>query len=1176
MLRKIIICDLESQLGQETNSDIKFIKSNENAVDDIYTDIVSQLSIYINHELNIKQNQEVFFQLVIIASQEKNKLVEGITSLLKTINQEIRGCSYQSIYIEEDYKSLKEILKIVDNDYLRVGDAEILYSKGRRFVKEISKLRAYDNISKNNVIKENGIYLIVGGAGGVGKLFAEYICNKVNSCTIYLVGRSDLSNKIKKFIAQNKTKSTISYLNLDITDINETQKVINSIVSRHGVINGIFHFAGIIKDKLFSKKNVEDFKEVMSPKVQGVVNLDNCTKNINLDFMIFSSSIVSEIGNIGQSDYAVANSFLNNYSVYRNNLVKQGLRFGKTITIAWPIWKNGGMKINPELMEDIQKNIGIFPMSDALGLQAFDDILSCKQDTVIVAYGDQNKITKQFETNSFGNRKLEFVNNNKVNKEVIPKTQQISSSISDLVTDVVQKVTLLDRAQLTENINFDSLGINSIQIVEIDKLIREQFEQLNISLVNCNSISEICKLLEEKRGAPLINFERNTLSDTTIYSISEKLSDKGDDIVIVGMSGRFPGSKNIKEFEDNLMRGDFQVSSAPQNRWDSSYYYSRLKQVDLYDKIPHTTYGFFLEDALKFDSTFFKVPPINAQYIDPQERLFMEEGIKAIIDAGLINSKYCKENTDKVGVYGALNQKGFSKWHPLNMSSQANFVNRFSYFMNFKGPSVSFDTACSSFFSALNQAKNDLEKKLIDIAIVGTANLYLHPDDYISLFNGKMITSNSNIKILSEGSNGFIPSEAVGALILSRREIAKQNKSHIYATLKNIKVNHSGNTKNYGVPNTIEQKDIILNTMNQVNINPTDLNHIETSMNGLRKGDISEFEAINSVFDKSAISLGAMKSVVGNSEAASGFGQIVKSILQIKNRKLFPNNFSEKILKDNNLNYIEELQSVTINKPLLIGINSFGATGIYAHAILEEETENSFQFPESTIYSFIFSSHSKETLRLLLEDWSVYLDSLGKVNLASISEMLKNRRQKSMYTITFEAKTKEELIEKIKNNIALSDNTFNKYVINEHQEEQDNPIFNYDVVPYLPTYEFDRIFYEIPKALDSSNGDHENIFDEEEVFMPMNGNLFMNSNLDEELLQHKLISILKTQLFLDDDFKIIGDTTFDELGADSVLLEKISIAINEEIGVNISPITFFNYPSISSLASHLHYLLCNK
>jgi NAD(P)-dependent dehydrogenase (short-subunit alcohol dehydrogenase family) len=112
--------------------------------------------------------------------------------------------------------------------------------------------------------KDNGIYLVTGGAGGLGLIFAEDITKKTKDGTIILVGRSELDKEKEKRIKALGTR--VLYRQVDVTDKIAVNGLIKEIVTDFGRLNGIIHSAGIIRDNFIIKKTETEFKEVLAPK----------------------------------------------------------------------------------------------------------------------------------------------------------------------------------------------------------------------------------------------------------------------------------------------------------------------------------------------------------------------------------------------------------------------------------------------------------------------------------------------------------------------------------------------------------------------------------------------------------------------------------------------------------------------------------------------------------------------------------------------------------------------------------------------------------------------------------------------------------------------------------------------------------------------------------------------
>jgi acyl transferase domain-containing protein len=86
------------------------------------------------------------------------------------------------------------------------------------------------------------------------------------------------------------------------------------------------------------------------------------------------------------------------------------------------------------------------------------------------------------------------------------------------------------------------------------------------------------------------------------------------------MSGRFSGSKNVEELWAHLLAGHDLVR--PVSRFDLSSFYKDASLGSYCDR------GSFIDGVDKFDPVFFSISGLEATYMDPQQRLFLEEAWK--------------------------------------------------------------------------------------------------------------------------------------------------------------------------------------------------------------------------------------------------------------------------------------------------------------------------------------------------------------------------------------------------------------------------------------------------------------------------------------------------------------------------------------------------------------------
>lgn len=196
--------------------------------------------------------------------------------------------------------------------------------------------------------------------------------------------------------------------------------------------------------------------------------------------------------------------------------------------------------------------------------------------------------------------------------------------------------------------------------------------------------------------------------------------ESGDDIVISGISGRFPNSRTMEEFSHNLYNMIDMVDEK-ETRWRHTN-----------PEIPRRSGK--VSDLDKFDASFFGVNFRQARTMDPQSRMLLEHAYEAVIDSGttpkaLRNSNTgvyvgaCYNESEKMWIYENISKEGFG----ITGSSRAMLANRVSFALALHGPSLSTDTACSSSMYALDNAYKSMLIGECDAAIVAGVNILLHP-----------------------------------------------------------------------------------------------------------------------------------------------------------------------------------------------------------------------------------------------------------------------------------------------------------------------------------------------------------------------------------------------------------------------------------------------------------------
>lgn len=972
--------------------------------------------------------------------EKENSLRAAIEGFNKSVNQEQNKIKGKVVAFDR-----------LDNDILALEVVEeiyspfVIYKEGKRCLSKYDEI-IFDKIEPNY---DGKTILITGGNGGLGLLFAKYFA-KYKDVNIILCGRSLLIDKKKEIVEElRENGANVIYKQIDICDKESLAYMLKRLKTEFGIIHGVIHCAGVLNDKLLIGKKWDDFIATLKPKVLGLINLDNILRDEPLDFFVSFSSIASVIGSAGQTDYSYANSFLDHFMEERNKMVKQGKRFGHSLSINWPLWKDGFMKMNQRNISIMKNSTGIDVLNQYLGVKAFSYALSLKESQVIVLYGDTLKIREYFRGKEVKN----------TNKEIDLSSEDKSilySRIEQYITHLIAKEIKVSEDVLSAKEPFEKYGIDSIVIMNVTACLENFLGTISKTLFfEYNTIKQISNYFLEYYSVQfaqelgnLAIKKQNDLCDNDIsnYRYERFYQEKGndihklemDDIAIVGLSGQYPMADNLNEFWNNLEMGKNCITEIPRERWDNSIIYTKEKGIVGKN---YGMYGGFINDIDKFDSMLFNIAPKDAEMIDPQERLFLQNVWSALEDSGH-NVESLKNN--KVGVfvgvmYGQYQLLGLEASAPDKIiapnSSFSSIANRVSFFFDFKGPSIAVDTMCSSSLSALHLACLSIKNKECDVAVVGGVNICIHPMKYVQLSQGKFLSEDGLCKAFGEGGNGYVPGEGVGVVIIKSLRLAERDHDHIYGVIKATALNHGGKTNGYTVPSPNQQADVIQTALVNSGLDGSWINYIEAHGTGTSLGDPIEIRGLSQTIgiEKSIHScpIGSVKSNIGHLESCAGMASIAKVLLQLKYKKLVPSIHVENLNQNINFsqspfyvqNKLEEWkQPIKIINgketiiPRCAGISAFGAGGSNAHVIISEYLDEKSMVQIDGKHIFILSARTKERLKFFAKSMKEYVeqnkDKISLYDLAYTMQVGKNHLEERA-VIFFE--TSEELINELNN-----------------------------------------------------------------------------------------------------------------------------------------------------------------
>lgn len=434
------------------------------------------------------------------------------------------------------------------------------------------------------------------------------------------------------------------------------------------------------------------------------------------------------------------------------------------------------------------------------------------------------------------------------------------------------------------------------------------------------------------------------------------------ELVIAGLSGRYPESDNVTEFKENLLN-KVNMVTVDNRRWEPGYW-----------NLP--PYMGKIKDLTKFDAEFFGIHSKAAESTDPQLRLLLEVAYEAIVDAGesLTSMKGTRTGV-YIGVTGSEAEHawmGRSNEYVITGVPHTIIPNRISFFFDLRGPSCAYDTACSTSIVTMEAACLHMRSGVIDQAIVGAVNLIMRPHT-THAFTGMNMLGSGACRAFDAAGDGFVRADTISACLLKKAADAKR----IYCTVEACLTNNDGWSNNgLTYPNSFAQEELMRDLYTNYNIDASQVKYFECHGTGTPAGDPNETRAVCSVMCENRsgpLLIGSTKSNMGHSEVSSGFSSLTKVIIGMHTRLIPPNLHFETPNPDIPGLFDGRLKVVT--EPTrwdggLVAMNSFGMGGSNGHIVLRSyDGKRTEPHPASEKPRlFVYSARTEGGLKNILEE----------------------------------------------------------------------------------------------------------------------------------------------------------------------------------------------------------------
>ncbi len=426
-------------------------------------------------------------------------------------------------------------------------------------------------------------------------------------------------------------------------------------------------------------------------------------------------------------------------------------------------------------------------------------------------------------------------------------------------------------------------------------------------------------------------------------------------IAIVGMACRFPGADTPAEFWRRLAAGTDLISEG-----EPGSGVGRVGKLfpDTAERRPACRFGAYLDDLELFDAPFFRISPVEAQMLDPQQRLMLETSWRALEDAGFDPERLAGSRT---GVYAGISNNEYrslimeasdtaepaASLYTVTGTSFNTAIGRVAFALGLEGPAMAVDTACSSSLVALHQAVSGLQRGESDLALAGGVHTILSGRLLELRANAGMLSPDGRCKTFDAAANGYVRGEGCGILVLKRLAEAEADGDRIWAVVRATALNQDGASPGLTVPSGPAQERVIEAALQRAGIAPADVDYVETHGTGTEVGDPVEANATGAAYGRGRpadrpLLIGSVKTNIGHLESAAGVAGVMKVVLAMQQGVIpphlhFRNPSPQMDWKRLPLRVTAEATEwpVRDGHPPLAGVSGFGWSGTNAHVLLQ-------------------------------------------------------------------------------------------------------------------------------------------------------------------------------------------------------------------------------------------------
>jgi len=867
--------------------------------------------------------------------------------------------------------------QIIEQLYREPNEAHVCYRAGQAYLPVLQAVAPDTGAASFGFAPEQVLW-ITGGTRGLGLLCAEHFVNRYGVRKLVLSGRealppqsqwpallagpaNPLREKLAALSALKQRGVELLTLAVDMSDATAMRQAVAQIGRELGAVGGVIHCAGLgdYDNPALIRKNPVDVGNVLAPKTRGLDNLYQALGGSALSLFVVYSSVSARLPELaaGQIDYAMANAYMDAFAAHHQSK--------HVLSLQWPSWSETGMGA---MDTESYRGTGLLGLSDQDGLALLDRALASGRSGVLLPARFDPALWLQDPAPRAAAAPQ---------PAVAPALPLPAASGGALQEQVQQWLSTLFCGELRiaasdfdPRQDFANYGLDSILMAQILRTINRRLQvDLAPSLIlEHPNLADLTQWLLAHQGPalaqafaldaaptsevqlaqiqrPQVQLPQIQTAPVQVAATAATLPEaapvaggaEADEIVVVGMSARFPGASGLEDYWRLLKEGRSALATVPAERWQAAGHYF-AGTVDNYDR---------------FDGETFHIPAQDFQAMDPQALMVLEECLNLWAHAG-----YRVEETrgSATGVYlggrarSSLDPEALrNARNPIVVAGQNYLAANLSHFFDFSGPSMVIDTACSSALVGMSMAAQALRSGEISAAVVGGVSL-LDGERTHALFQQRGLLSDApQFHLFDERADGIVLSEGVGLVLLKTAAQARRDGDTVYARIRALASNNDGRTAGPATPNVQRQKAVMSKALGQSGLAPEQIDYIEVNGSGSQVTDLLELKAIDAVYGRgegagrahgSPCGLGSIKPNIGHPLCAEGIASFIKAVLMIQHHSLVPFLSGQQPLRHFDLEgsafyFPRNAVALPEGQPLRIALNCFADGGNNVHVIVQ-------------------------------------------------------------------------------------------------------------------------------------------------------------------------------------------------------------------------------------------------